>query len=86
MEAPMPASTVFDPARLALDLPKCPNCGAPMWLSRIEPDEQITTAAPSNVCSVISRTPKSSNTLKTKNPKASGCDKSNRRDILDTAH
>jgi hypothetical protein len=35
----MPASTVFDPARLALDLPKCPNCGAPMWLSRIEPDK-----------------------------------------------
>jgi hypothetical protein len=35
----MPVSIVFDPERLALDLPKCPNCGAPMWLSRIEPDE-----------------------------------------------
>jgi hypothetical protein len=35
----MPASTVFGPARLVLDLPKCPNCGAPMWLSCIEPDK-----------------------------------------------
>jgi hypothetical protein len=32
----MRASTVFDPTRLIVSLPKC---GAPMWLSRIEPDE-----------------------------------------------
>jgi hypothetical protein len=28
----------FDPARLVLDLPTCPKCGAKMWLARIEPD------------------------------------------------
>jgi hypothetical protein len=28
----------FDPARLVLDLPACPKCGARMWLARIEPD------------------------------------------------
>jgi hypothetical protein len=29
----------FEPARLVLDLPICPKCGARMWLARIEPDE-----------------------------------------------
>src|SRR4030095_5633946 len=30
---------IFDPARLFLDQPKCPNCGSLMWLIRNEPDE-----------------------------------------------
>jgi hypothetical protein len=33
------SENIFDPARLVLDLPICPRCGARMWLSRIEPDE-----------------------------------------------
>ena len=33
------SENVFDPARIVLDLPICPKCGARMWLSRIEPDE-----------------------------------------------
>ena len=35
----MRASIGFDPPRLVLSSPECPNCGAPMWLSRIEPDQ-----------------------------------------------
>ena len=30
---------IFDPARLVLFHPKCPECGAKMWLVGIEPDE-----------------------------------------------
>lgn len=33
------SENIFDPARLVLDLPICPKCGATMWLARIEPDE-----------------------------------------------
>jgi tRNA(Ile2) C34 agmatinyltransferase TiaS len=33
------SENIFDPARLVLDLPICPRCGARMWLSRIEPEE-----------------------------------------------
>jgi transposase-like protein len=33
------SENIFDPARLVLDLPICPRCGARMWLSRIEPYE-----------------------------------------------
>ena len=29
----------FDPARLVLSQPTCPQCGAKMWLVRIEPDD-----------------------------------------------
>lgn len=29
----------FDPARLVLFHPNCPECGAMMWLTEIEPDE-----------------------------------------------
>jgi hypothetical protein len=35
----MPQSHTFDPARLVLQQPKCPKCGLPMWLARIEPDK-----------------------------------------------
>ena len=34
----MSQSYSFDPDRLVLSLPYCPNCGSPMWLARIEPD------------------------------------------------
>jgi hypothetical protein len=30
---------IFDPARLVLSQPICPQCGARMWLAQIEPDE-----------------------------------------------
>ena len=33
------SENIFDPARLVLNLPICPKCGARMWLARIEPDE-----------------------------------------------
>ena len=31
---------IFDPARLVLTQPKCPQCGAKMWLVGIESDEE----------------------------------------------
>ena len=34
----MSQSQSFDPARLVLDLPTCPKCGASMWLVRVERD------------------------------------------------
>ena len=35
----MAESHIFDAARLVLQQPSCPKCGARMWLVRIEPDE-----------------------------------------------
>ena len=28
-----------------LELPRCPRCGTPMWLARIEPDNPVRTSA-----------------------------------------
>jgi hypothetical protein len=38
-ESVMSQFASFDPERLVLSQPTCSQCGAPMWLAHIEPDE-----------------------------------------------